>query len=61
MDALERLKTGECNSVEQAWQADGTVILTVLKAGDPHIYKARVKNLYKPDEEVVESWVEKER
>jgi len=54
MTVLEMLKSGNFNSMEQRWQPDGSVILTLQKRGDEQIYKAHVKDLYGENEEVIE-------
>jgi len=52
MKVIERLKTGDFNNMSQEEQADGSVIVTLTKRGDPLVYKMKVKNLYGKEEEV---------
>jgi len=52
MKVIERLKKGNFNDMNQEEQPDGSVIVTLVKRGDPHVYKMKVKNLYGKDEEV---------
>lgn len=53
MKAIEMLKAGDFNHMSQEKQADGTVIITLSKRGDPKTYKMRVKDLYLPTEQVI--------
>jgi len=57
MTTLEKLKTGDFNHMSQEWQPDGSVIITLSKRGESKIYKLKVKDLYKPTEEVLEEEV----
>lgn len=50
---LERLRTGDFNHMTQQRQLDGSVLITLTKRGDPHVYKMAVRNLYQADEEVL--------
>jgi len=50
---LKNLRAGNFNSVDYAWQADGTVIITLAKRGEGKIYKLHIKDLYGPNEEVL--------
>ena len=56
-EGLERLKTGNFNVMNQEWQDDGSVIITLSKHGEKKVYKFKVKDLYKPTEEVLEEEV----
>lgn len=58
MTVRERLAKGEFNHMSQLRQPDGSVLVTLTKRGDPHVYKMLVKNLYRSDEEVIKEWVE---
>lgn len=51
MRGLEKLKSGDFNDMSQERQSDGSVIVTLSKRSEGIVYKFRVRNLYKPDEE----------
>ena len=53
MRRSDKLKAGDFNYMSQDEQPDGSVLITLTKRGDPHVYKMVVKNLYQPDEEVI--------
>ena len=53
MTGLEKLKAGVFNTMNQAWQADGSVIITLVKDGEGKVYKLHVRDLYQPTEEVL--------
>jgi hypothetical protein len=53
----ERLAKGEFNHMSQQPQPDGSVLVTLTKRGDPHVYTMRVRNLYRLDEVVLEEKV----
>ena len=55
MNGLTKLYAGDFNDMIQAWQPDGSVIITLSKRGEDKLYRFKVKDLYGPDEEVVES------
>lgn len=50
---MDKLKAGDFNNLNQHWQDDGSVIITLFKRGEGKVYKLRVKDLYKPTEEVL--------
>jgi len=52
MKVIERLKTGNFNTMSQEWQPDGSVIITLTKRGEGKVYKMKVKNLYSKKEKV---------
>ena len=54
MMPLEVLKKGDFNNMEQAWQPDGTVIITLFKRKGKKHYRFRVRDLYGPKEEEVD-------
>ncbi|MHA1287160.1 MAG: hypothetical protein ACTSPB_07110 [Candidatus Thorarchaeota archaeon] len=54
MKGLEKLKSGDFNDMSQEQQPDGSVTVTLSKRGEDKVYKFRVKNLYKENEEVLE-------
>lgn len=53
MTGIDKLKTGDFNNMSQEKQPDGSVLVTLTKRGDPHVYRFRVKDLYKPTEQVL--------
>ncbi len=54
LKALEKLKTGDFNNMNQERQPDGSVIITLSKRGEGKVYRFRVKDLYGENEEVLE-------
>lgn len=52
--ALDKYKAGEWNEAEVEVMPDGSGIITLTKEGTKKVYKCRVKNLYKPNEEEVD-------
>lgn len=54
MEGLEKLYTGDFNSMNQEPQPDGSVIITLSRHGEDKIYRFRVKDLYGEHEEVLE-------
>ena len=54
MEGLDKLKSGDFNDMNQEWQEDGSVIITLSKRGEEQVYKFRVRNLYQPDEQEVD-------
>ncbi len=53
MTVRERLAKGEFNYMESKGLPDGSVLVTLLKRGDPHIYQMAVQDLYQPNEKVL--------
>ena len=53
-EGLNKLYTGDFNGLSQQAQPDGSVVITLSKRGEGKIYRFRVKNLYKENEEVSE-------
>lgn len=53
MKIVEMLKTGAFNDMNQEDQPDGSVIISLTKRGDNHIYKMKIKDLYGKNEEVL--------
>jgi len=49
----EMLAKGEFNHMSQVTQPDGSVLVTLTKRGDPHVYRMWVKDLYQPTEKVI--------
>ena len=54
MKGIEKLKAGDFNDMNQEWQPDGSVIITLSKRGEKKVYKFKVKDLYGKKEEVLE-------
>ena len=57
MTVREMLSKGEFNNMSQVLQLDGSLLVTLVKRGDNHIYKMWVTNLYKKDEHVIKEEV----
>ncbi len=53
MTVRERLTRGDFNYMSQAAQPDGSVLVTLTKRGDNHVYKLWVRDLYQPTEKVI--------
>lgn len=58
MTVRERLAQGEFNYMSQEQLPDGSVLVTMTKRGDNHVYKMIVRDLYKPTEKVLKETVE---
>ncbi len=55
---LKQLYAGDFNNMEQNWQADGSVVITLKRDNEPErSCKFRVKDLYGENEEVLEEEV----
>ncbi len=54
----ERLARGEFNNMSQAVQADGSLLVTMTRRGDPHIYKLWVRDLYQVNEVIIREAIE---
>jgi len=57
MNVRERLAKGDFNHMCQELQPDDSLLVTLTKRGDPHIYKLWVKDLYLPTEVVIKEEV----
>ena len=53
MTVREMLAKGEFNHMSQETQPDGSLLITLTKRGDPHIYRMYVLHLYQPNERVL--------
>jgi hypothetical protein len=53
-EGLRILKQDSIETMNQEWQSDGSVAITLVKRGENKTYKFRVKDLYGEDEEVLE-------
>lgn len=60
MTVRERLARGDFNTMSQVEQPDGSVLVTLTKRGDNHVYKLWVRDLYKPTERVIKEEIEGE-
>ncbi len=56
-DGLTKLKTGDFNYMSQVKQPDGSLLVTLTKRGDSHVYKLWVRDLYQPTEVVIKEEV----
>lgn len=54
MRNLKRLHKGEFNTMNQEWQPDGSVIVTLVDNKTNQSCKFRVQNLYRHDEKEVD-------
>ena len=54
MDGLKKLKEGDFNDMSQMHQPDGSVIITLSSRKYPEVYRFRVRDLYGPNEEVLD-------
>ena len=54
MIGLKKLYSGDFNDMTQQKQPDGSVVITLSKRGEKVAYRFRVKDLYGPNEEVLE-------
>jgi len=53
-EGLKKLYTSDFNTMNQARQPDGSIVITLSKRGEGKIYRFRVKDLYGENEEVLE-------
>ncbi len=53
MTVRERLTRHEFNTMNQAKQPDGSLLVTLTKHDDNHVYRMWVRDLYKPTEQVI--------
>lgn len=61
MKGLKKLKTGNFNNMSQERQSDGSVIITLSSRKWAGTERFRVKDLYGPNEEVVDAKTGKPR
>lgn len=54
VEALKKLKEGDFNNMEQKRLDDGSVIITLTSRKWPGVERFRVRDLYGPNEEVVD-------
>ena len=55
-DGRDKLKAGDFNNMSQVSLPDGTVIITLSSRKYPEVYRFRVRDLYGPNEEVLEEY-----
>jgi len=53
MTVREMLTNGDFNNMSQSPQIDGSLLVTLTKRNDEHIYKLWVTNLYQSNENVI--------
>ena len=53
MTGREKLAKGDFNYMSQEHQPDGSVLVTLTKRGDNHVYRMWVRDLYLPTEVVL--------
>lgn len=53
MTVREMLAKGDFNTMSQELQPDGSLLVTLTKRGDRHVYRMWVRDLYKPSEKVI--------
>lgn len=54
MRGIDKLKSGDFNTMSQEAQADSSVIITLASRRYPERYRIRVKDLYGPAEEILD-------
>ena len=54
MNGITKLKTGDFNNMSQEEQPDGSILITLSKRGEGKVYKFKVRDLYGPNEEIIE-------
>ena len=54
MKPLKMFHKGKFNDLNQEWQPDGTVIITIHGREEKQFHRFRVKNLYEPNEEEID-------
>ena len=53
MNGIDKLRSGDFNTMNQDIQPDSSVIVTLSKRGEPEVYCFQVYTLYGKDEEVL--------
>lgn len=56
-EGIIKLRTGDWNNMSQEEQPDGSILVTLSSRKYPEIYRFKVKDLYGPNEEVLEEEV----
>jgi len=54
VNGITKLKTGDFNNMSQEEQPDGSILITLSKRGEGKVYKFKVRDLYGPNEEIIE-------
>jgi len=54
MEGLDKLRSGDFNTMKQEDVPDGSVWVTLIKRGASKVYHFRVRDLYGENEEVLE-------
>ncbi|MBA7629146.1 hypothetical protein ES703_36644 [subsurface metagenome] len=54
MEGLDKLRSGDFNTMEQEDAPDGSVMITLIKRGENKTYRFRVRDLYGENEKVLE-------
>lgn len=54
MSGRDKLRTGDFNTMNQEWQPDGSVIITLTSRKWEGVERFRVKDLYKENEQEVD-------
>ena len=55
--SLAELYRGDFNTMSQEWHEDGSVTITLGKDNEPEVHRMRARDLYGPNEEVLEEEV----
>ena len=53
MEGYDKLYRGDWNSMSWDWQADDSVIVTLVKEGESVTYRLRMRNIYQENEVVI--------
>jgi len=56
-EGLRRFYSGDFNTMNQQWQSDGSVVITLSKDDENKAYRFKVTDLYGEHEEVLEDEV----
>lgn len=54
VSVIDKLKTGDFNTMESKWLPDGSLEVILTKRGDPARYRMKVRDLYGENEEVLD-------
>ena len=57
MTIRERLARGDFNDMNQEEQPNGSVLVTLARRGDNHVYRMWIKDLHQPSEVVIKEEV----
>jgi hypothetical protein len=56
-EGLKKMRAGDFNYQGFEWQGDGSVVITLTSRHYPEVYRLRVRDLYGPNEEVIDEEV----